>query len=365
MEKEQVHLHTSDRVGFKRCRRKWHFASPLKENLEPIRKSSGPLWLGSGIHWVLEDWHGYRKFATMEEAFQAYYKVFPEEELPPEVSNLYETGIKMLDYYKGYTEKKPWYKTVWIEGVPQVEVGFSIPIPELDTAEKEVFYHGTFDKVVEDEYGNWYILDYKTAAAIDTNKLTTDPQISAYLWAAEIHYSKPIAGLIYLQMVKSTPSQPKILKSGDVSKDKAQRTTHALYREALIKAYGKVPQEYIDILNHYAELETPEGNSFIRIDVVERNKKAKLATYQNIIAEGKDMLNSELSIYPNPTRDCMWDCPFRTVCLTIDEGGEYESWIGYEFQKRNQSAKQELPAWRQLIEDQFKSKEVVSNNENL
>lgn len=351
---EQVHIHTSDRISFKRCRRKWGFCSPLRRNLEPITKSSGALWLGSGIHWALEDYHGYKRCAGPLEALKLYYKAFPEEQLPVAADDLYQTGCEMLEHYLQFTKKNFEYRTVWIEGIPQVEIGFSIPLPEANDEEHEVFYHGTFDRVVSDEFDNWYILDYKTAAAIDTDKLSTDPQISAYMWAAEQHYGRPIAGMIYLQMSKSTPAKPKVLKSGDISKDKGQKTTHAMYRQALIDTYGKVPEDYIDVLNHFAELVTPEGDGFIRIDVVVRNKAAKKAVAEHTIAEAKEMLNPKLALYPNPTRDCKWDCSVRTICMAIEEGGEYESWIGYEFQERNQSALNELPDWRVTIEKMLK-----------
>ena len=75
---------TSDRGLFKACRRRWNWQSPLRGNREPLYSAS-PLWLGSGFHFALEDFHGYKHFPTAAAALQAYHdawKRFPQGELP-------------------------------------------------------------------------------------------------------------------------------------------------------------------------------------------------------------------------------------------------------------------------------------------
>jgi len=321
-------------------------------NLEP--KSSEqkvPLWFGSGFHFALEDFHGHNVFGKPEDALIAYHSVFRENELPIGADDAIELGLGMLGYYQQWVEHRNEYQTLVLEGVPQVEVGFDLELTELSgVAKQPVYYHGTFDRVVTDFYGRWWIEDYKTAAAIDTNKLQTDPQISAYLWAAEQWYQHPVEGMLYTQFAKDVPSEPKELAKGGFSQDKRQKTTHAVYRRALMHKFGKVPSEYVPFLNDLAAAETPEGNRFIRRDTVRRNYEEKVSTYKHIVAEGMEMLNDQLALYPNPTRDCMWDCNFRTCCIAVDGGSDFLTVLDQEFQVRNETAKGEKPEWRNKLD---------------
>src|SRR5436190_22592564 len=64
-------VRTSDRAVFRRCRRRWGWSSHLRQGLGPLQNAD-PLWLGSGVHYALEDYHGYKFYSTAVEAFRAY-----------------------------------------------------------------------------------------------------------------------------------------------------------------------------------------------------------------------------------------------------------------------------------------------------
>ncbi|MGL5075375.1 MAG: hypothetical protein ACRDBG_05970, partial [Waterburya sp.] len=64
---------------------------------------------------------------------------------------------------------------------------------------------------------------------------------------------------------------------------------------------------------------------------VRRNKYQKEAEYVKIILEGREMLDPSLPLYPNPTRDCIWDCNFRSVCLAMDDGGDWNHILSTEY----------------------------------
>lgn len=184
-------------------------------------------------------------------------------------------------------------------------------------------YHGTIDRIVVDRYGRYWLWDYKTAKSADTAKLATDDQVSAYLYAARKLFPFPVYGFVYLQMTKDRVQQPKRLKNGQLSRDKRQKTTYGLLRQALIDDYGEVnkaPSELIEFLNHMASTEEPEGDRFIRWDFVKRNNSQLDATEQAIYGELSIMLNPNLYCFPSPTRDCAWDCPMRDACILRDQG---------------------------------------------
>lgn len=354
----EVALHTHDRISFRRCRRKWQFSSPFRYHLKPRADRIGTnphLWFGSGIHFALEDFHGYNKFGDPVKAFQAYCDAFELEELPEGAAELLELGQGMLDYYKQWEPAHAKWKTVWLDGKPLVEQKFSLVLEEVpyevDGKPVEVVYHGTFDRIVEDEQGDWWILDYKTAKSYDSSKLDLDTQISAYCWAAEQWYNRPIAGMIYLQMIKTVPKQPRITTKG-VSTDKRQKTTRAIYKQALINYYGtvdKAPEAAISFLNDLAYEEDQFGDAFIKYDLVTRNEEAKLSAYRHIIDEGKEMTNKDLAIYPNPTRDCSWDCPFKSVCIAQEEGADWEYLLETDYEVRPETMQDEIPMWQKRL----------------
>jgi hypothetical protein len=217
-----------------------------------------------------------------------------------------------------------------------------------------VFYHGTMDKIMKDNLGRWWICDYKTAKKADTNKLETDDQISAYLWAAEQWFDHPIYGFAYLQITKTLVHAPKRNKDMTLSVDKKQATTYRMLKKELIDDYGtleKCPNKYIDFLNVLAEHETPEGDKFIRWDLVQRSAEQSVATYNNIIGELKLMLRPDLYLFPNPTRDCIWDCPLRDVCIAQDAGlnDDVQRMLDSNYTERPRGEEGNNPEWEKNI----------------
>lgn len=409
----KFHLRTSNCRVFRRCLRKWGYQSSLRRNLSGKGTEQNiNFWFGTAIHYAMEDYFGYNKFGDPREAFKAYYKAFPEVDRPMAAGDHYDLGISMLTYFLYWYPKHNLaygFETVWVDDVtlqevepfsegahPLVEEEFTLDLgitvwvrednevivdPEVDCEivakindpgnsylivrmngeentvklyPETMKYHGTCDRIVRDKKGRWWILDYKTAKGADTNKLDTDDQISRYLWAMELWFQRPIEGFIYLQLTKDVVQMPRRLKDGKLSVDKKQKTTSALLRVELEKDYGavaKAPKAMIDFLNTLTAQETEEGDRFIRWDLVRRSKAQKESTYRHIMAEAKMMVNPNLYLYPSPTRDCIWECNFRDVCIMEDDGrqDEAERYLAEHYEQRAHSADGEMDAWRKNI----------------
>jgi hypothetical protein len=334
-------IHQSDIQLFLRCRRRWYWESRLHAFLEPIDEGRSALWFGTGWHFALEDYHGYRRFPTPAAAFAAYVEAWPRSELPPDYEALTALAEGMLDYYANvWLPRRPdRYETLWRDGVPQVEVPFVVPIPGL-----RALYGGTFDRIVTDADGRLYVLDYKTAARFELEKLAHDAQVSLYYWAARQLYGEAVEGCIWQYHRKAVPQPPMVLRDGSLSRDRRQPTTYALYHAALLERYGEVPAAYVPYLNELAAQETAEGDAFIRRDVLRRNAAELEGTERRLYWVARDMLTRGLPLYPNYTRDCAWDCPFRTPCLALDAGHDWEDLIAAMYRRR-----EELHAWRARV----------------
>ncbi len=329
-------IHTSDRGSFKSCRRRWSWGSHLGMGLEPFQKAS-PLWFGTAIHFALEQYHGHNPYGTPKAAFMDFVRssrIIAPDRLPPDHVYLTELGQGMCDYYLTWLSTRDPLQTYVVNGVPQIEVQFEIELPfEPDTLARwgydKVVYRGTMDRVVYvPEYDAIRVCEYKTAARIEDLHLPTDPQVNAYLWAASVIYDKPVLGVVYQQHLKDLPKEPRILKSGAISTDQKQATTHTQYREMLKSLYGSVqgaPPSAIETLNYLLTKEGPDGDRFIFRSWSSRNQHQHEAEGVKILLEVAEMLEPTTAMYPHPTRfQCTW-CPFEQPCLNLDDGSDWES----------------------------------------
>ncbi len=407
-------IRTSDRRTFRRCMRKWNWQSSLRDNLTRTGTEQNiNFWFGSAIHFCMEDYHGYNHFGDPRRALDAYFKAFPEDDLPLGADVHYSLGMDMLTYYLEWLPRHnehTGFETAWFrEGtteivdpgtpgaVPAVEISFYIPLnmvaiydldeeriidhynpegcaayagyPNRNTVEVPMYYHGTIDRIVKDRFGRIWLLDYKTAKKADYSKLDTDDQITSYLWAATKIFNFPVYGFVYLQLTKDRPEAPRRLKSGELSCDKKQATTHGMYRQALIEDYGEVnraPSKMVDTLNHLAAAESPEGDKYVRWDFIKRSAAQIDATERAIYGELSVMLNTSLYCYPSPTRDCSWDCPFKEACIatdTADIGGLAQFMAHFEPRPRGEDGNRD--EWRDNIIYPAAGEELVPLEELL
>lgn len=346
-------IRTSDSISFKKCRRSWAWSSHLMNNLGS-RNLATPLWFGSGIHWALEDFHGKKLFKSAADAFAAYCIATSKQnlrELPHDAQEKYKLGKAMMDYYefKWLSIRQP-HKTYVENGVLQTEVDFQIPVP-LDQyphlarmaayhGADSIVYSGTMDGVAIDEHGRLWIVEYKTAARAEHYHYMTDPQVTRYVWAARQIYDKPIAGVIYMQFVKKEAEQPRILSSGKVSTASNQVTSVPLYQEVLTNMYGDLSIAPKDNLAYLEELKMKEDehrDAYIQRVLVERNSHSTIAEAQAILLELEDMLDPNLALYPNPTRECSRMCSFLGPCVSFSDGGDWENNLRTNFAERDQA----------------------------
>ncbi len=189
-----AYVRTSDRNQFRGCRRMWGWTSGLRNNLTQTEAYT-PFWLGSGLHYGFEDFHGYNLFGSPSKALKGYAaacRKTKEIEMPDDWREATELGCEMLDYYEVWLKGRNPLKTLWIDNVPQVEVRAQIPLPITTDEYDEVIYDLTIDRVCVDEFDRLWLLDYKSAARFETGHLDTDAQVTSYCLAVNVLYDRPI-----------------------------------------------------------------------------------------------------------------------------------------------------------------------------
>jgi len=355
-----AYIRTSDRVLYKRCKQKWDWAWSARGNRTAALKSN-PLWFGSGFHFAMEDFHGAKRWPTAADAFEAYARAIRKvEQTPADYAELLELGRGMSDYYEEWLKSREPLQTFRDPRTGEycVELRFQILL-DLDRdwlaarGLDGVYYTGTLDRVIVDDYGRLWILDYKTAKTIQTGHLDTDPQITAYCWAlSQVFPDYHIAGFVYQQHRKLLPHEPAFLKSTRMfSCNKAQVTTRALYRKALVNLYGELdraPLANRQFLQWLGENESEKADMLVNRQFVERSESRIEYEYDLIHMEAYDMLNPDQYIYPNFTRDCSWDCDFRLPCQHKCDGGDWEFELQESTVDRQMSGEPE--SWRPHLE---------------
>lgn len=290
----------SEITDFLRCRKRYDYA--WLQNLEPKQRNE-KLTIGSAIHKFLEVWYTDHRY---DDAIQATFDYMLEhsEDIDPFV---YEDMLKLVggvcfNYTNHYAHDANWT-------VKAVELPFSVQLDDNTN------YIGTIDLVIEDEDGHIWFVDHKTTISIDIfdKNSDMDRQISRYWWALQ-QLGYDVHGFIYNIILKDVPQEPKVLKSGALSKDKAQKTTAKLYREA-IQRHGLNEADYADFL----QLLDEQPKEFFRRLKVERTPAEVLASIDEMEDVIEDIRTAR-SHYRNITKDCHWDCAFKTLCQAEMDG---------------------------------------------
>lgn len=389
-----IPIHTSDRANFKRCRRRWNWTSPMRENLRPKVTLSGvimPLWFGTGIHYALEQYYDPVLRRDPVETFQTWYVlqweggVIPASDLrltydpspeelginssdpsspmmyrvrgltelhpdpdPTEFEEHYELGVGMLTFYRQWAENNDNFSVIAAEHDFSVPLGLE-GIDPRDGSTKPIHLRGRMDAIVQDlDSGRYGIIDHKTAARIDEDyfrKLEKDEQCTAYMHAAEKEAElydlpyKQIDFVIYNAIRKAYPKPPTMTTRGLPSLNRnSESCTAEMFMQCIVENNLQVWYDADEKAQGYYNYLVEQGDSvFIQRDIVRRNRAEIESADQRIRAEVADMLKIPLgisdSLYPNPTGDYMClNCPFRAPCIAFDDGSDWQAMIneGYE-----------------------------------
>lgn len=362
-------LRTSDRILFKRCRRLWGWLSHNRQG-RTIRENADYFWFGTGMHFALEDYHGLNLYGHPATAIQAYVDASAKAGiLPGTWQELRLLGINMMEYYANYwlAHRSP-LTTYCVDGIPQVEVNGAIDLGIQTPDGRPVWYGFTIDRIIIDEHGDLWVVEYKSAKKIQEYHLDVDDQITSYAWAAWRLYGRKVAGIVYQQHRKCVPQLPKVLATGKVSTDTRQSTSAAMYKRMLEMMYGdmtKAPAANRNCYNNLLSREDEDKDYYIARHRVERNEAQLLAFEAKIAMEVEDIANEQLPLYPNPTRDCDWMCPLQAACVAMDDGSDWKYILDtYSIQDEDDSlTKREKQGmlWRSYLPE---PSEVSSHKDN-
>jgi len=389
-------IHTSERRSFRGCRRRWDWIS--RQFYYP-RVTPRPLEFGVAFHGAMEEY--YKSYlglftnpdpaASLAVAVATFKRITREQRLKyvqlngdidPEMSADYkdrvDLGVKMLNHYFNNVapEQHKGLKPL------KVEIKFEVPIANPHTGEQDLWckcdhcfrrycqqvqqleptdpiavekygtwkglpvtYGGRLDVLFEDSEGRIWIGDWKTAARISGEEssdeyLWNDDQITAYVWALRL-IGIPVVGFIYAEIKKAVPEEPEPLKVKRLGRlfsvSKNMNTNWELYKNTVAQ---NDPEAFdAGLYDDHIQYLLNEGPVFHKWHPVMRNNHECKEAGEMIWMEAKDMVNPELSIYPNQGRfhckglGAFSGCAFWDACLGKNRGEDFQYTLDTMFDK--------------------------------
>lgn len=191
---------------------------------------------------------------------------------------------------------------------------------------------------IRDGQDGEYIVDYKsgTRAWTEGRNLELDEQTTGYhyeFWRVRGYLPR---GMIYDTLFKRVPNEPKVLKQQkkgggvQLSRDKDQGTTFDLYVAALHEM-NLDPKDYTDIL---VSLKEQAWSKYFKREVTTRNME-QIRNYERDIfytfQDMREVARDPRKAYPSPSPMRCPRCPFRDVCIAMNDGSDYEDMIKARF----------------------------------
>lgn len=366
-------IHTSGRRSFRGCRRRWNWI--FRENWYPIMTAK-PLEFGTAYHEALETYYNPATWSMDREVIGSLAKkVFAEKTTAQKLKylKLKESTILDADVETDYNERVAlglgmldWYFKVAPDmdklfTPVKTEIAFKVPIKNPDTGEilfckcgecyKEagsphdlglwqglpVFYAGRLDAIVQDHYGDYWAVDWKTAASLSDKDefLALDDQVGSYPWALR-EAGIRVRGFIYHEQRKAFPEPPKEntnrRKGCLFSVSKSQATDYQTYLKTIMEFDN---QAFLDgYYDEFLAYLIADGIKYVQRSQIYKSDYELDQIGRNIFLEAQDMIDENLRIYPSAGRFSCSFCAFRQPCLGMNAGEDYMYTLTSMFERR-------------------------------
>ncbi len=239
---------------YRRCQKRWEYR--YKKKIKRVRKFAR-MFKGTILHEMLNALIKHRMnkkyvgpdpwdvLAEYETKYATYFEEEKDEhgDIPGDCGKIFE----------GYMRK--WRKDPLTYEGSEVSVYFDIS--------DKLRFVGFIDKIAVDKQKRRWITDHKFVATIPTaNDRFSELQLLLYVWAwNKTHKDQPLDGVLWDYARSKAPTEPALLKSGELSQRKDLDCDPYTYRQAIRK--NKLnPDDYVDMLEH---LEGKEDSFYERV----------------------------------------------------------------------------------------------------
>lgn len=307
---------------WRRCRYKYHL-----KYVENIRRrlKKRPMAIGSIIHDCLEEYLKTGSYAKSLKEHKKKMGDFFKEELAEEgLEDAIPISKQILEGYIDHWKK---------DGVKYLGVEVEVEVPLADG----ILLVGKLDAVVEKN--GVFVFERKTCKKIpDESIRMSDLQSVIYGWALPrainpktgTKWPEP-RGIIWDYVRNKTPTEPEVLKNGELTKRANLDSTVAVYVAA-------IEREGLDIDDYRPQIEALSGSerNFYRRITLPFSRQMR----EQVIGEFTQtaIMVSKLHGIVNDrnlTRDCTW-CEFHTLCQARLRGLDTDFLMKREYEVRDE-----------------------------
>lgn len=325
-------IHISDVLTFKRCRRAWNWASPLRGNLTPLKPYS-PFFIGTVVHGAIRQYYYYgvnlvdSVDALVDEYFTPLRKAYPAtyEAHSAEIASNADFCKQLLEHYKQWARSFNGPFNDRLLDFINVEQAYNVPMrTNRGFLARHLRKAGKFDGIVRHRVDNkLYLWEVKTTKSIlqRERQLDLEEQADSYALDVQEMLGEPIAGIIYTLIRKALPVEPAILKRGGLSQNKQIDTTFERYLAAVREYHGHnastefIADTYGEFLQHLLD----NGNPFFHRVMITRSPEQLKIARNELYAVAREMTNPAVKIYKTGDIHCNW-CIFREPCIAMQQG---------------------------------------------
>ena len=134
----------------------------------------------------------------------------------------------------------------------------------------------------------------------------------------------------YVALRKAYPKPPTMTNKGLPSIDRQKESTTAeMFAECIKKNNLKVVYDgSLKMQEYYAYLLERGEKQFLWTEATSRNKSQILNAGLRLFYEARDMLDPDLVLYPNPSKNYSCTrCRFRAPCIAAEDGSDWEAML--------------------------------------
>ena len=280
-------IRQSEIKKFKRCRRSWSLAYHQQLGKKQEFVVPGIRELGTLVHLGLERYYGYAE--DVDATIDAEWALLSEVDKERQLGN-YTLARIMLQGYIQHVQDTG-IDAGWriLATERQIEYPFGTILGD------EIILTGKIDMEVLDEYDIPRFVDHKTVQTFDIGRqLSVDDQLLTYAVLRRLE-GMQFHGATYnmLRKVKRTgTAKPPFYDRLDINFNDTQLDNH----------YATLHGVLTDLVNVAQRLEGGES--------------------------------SQTAAYPNPNRDCGWDCDYISACSMMSDGSDFQGYLDTYFEKR-------------------------------
>jgi hypothetical protein len=341
-------IRSTDRKLFKRCRRAWDLSSRSRQNLEPINPTclfdfDRAIHDALAVYYFPGMWEWNREI-VLPLAIDGFLKSMQKQrdryasgqtlsaQQEQDWAHHIELGAELLNRYFQWAPAVDRFSPIRVES--EFEVNIPDPLnPGRDLVEQEgipLRYRGRIDLLAVDGYDAYWLVRHKVVGEWgEIDQLLLDDESVSYCWAWENFFlGMKIAGVIYNEIRK------------DVS-GKGGNSSHAASPVASPEPMAGHRRMYAQANREPDQMIKQQGNDRFRRTQIPRGRKELKNIGKQLALEALDMINPEIRLYPNPSKENCAACDYVAPCIGMNEFGSASAILESLYRKRDERETEE------------------------